>query len=443
MKSNPLPDASISFDVAAPTDSEQEEEYVNKPISFRWRLRRWLWHVLARQLTLLCVIALVVAGWFGRRRRRLLPGEECEIMLTGRFDSDNWILAHLGPLSASKECSRLWMVSTNLVPSLAKVEPIYPPKWLMRMVGVTPARLLAFICAAIRKRPHVVGGFHMMVNGIMAAIVGRLAGARSMYFCVGGPEEISDGGIHGVESYFIGMETVDAIVERRFLRIVAESDIVITMGTRAVSFFRDKGIDTDFHIVSGGIDPKRFCPAEEVPTIDLIMTGRIAPVKRINVFLQALKNVVDKLPDVRAVIVGRGELCDELQLLSTDLGIDSNVSFIGYQKDIENWLRKSKVFVLTSDSEGLSLSMIEAMMCGLPAVVSNVGDLADLVQDGINGFLVPRRSPELFATRIVELLTNKKKLVAFSKAARQSALRYATEATTKKWDNIIEHYRTS
>ena len=82
-------------------------------------------------------------------------------------------------------------------------------------------------------------------------------------------------------------------------------------------------------------------------------------------------------------------------------------------------------------------------MCGLPVVVSDVGDLADLVEEGINGFLVPRRSPELFAARIVELLTNNQKLVAFSKAARQSSLWYTTEAATAKWDSIIEHYRTS
>ena len=117
--------------------------------------------------------------------------------------------------------------------------------------------------------------------------------------------------------------------------------------------------------------------------------------------------------------------------------IDRNVSFAGHQDVIENWLRKSKVFALTSDSEGLSLSMMEAMMCGLPAVVSDIGDLGDLVEDGVNGYLVPRCSPDLFANRIIELLTGSQKLTAFSKAARQSALQYETQATTQHWDSII------
>ena len=440
MSSSPISETSVSADGVAATDSKREEEYVNGPISFRRRLRRWFWHVYARQFTLLAVIAVVLAGWVGRRRRAT-NGKGCEIMLTGRLDVHNWILAHIGPLSASKECCRLWMVSTNPVPALPRVEAIYPPKWLIRVVGAVQARLLTFVWAAMRRRPHIVGGFHLTVNGIAAAIVGRLAGAQSMYFCVGGPPEVRDGGIHADDHAFVKMETVDAVVEKRLLKILLKFDAIITMGTRAVNFFRDKGVDANFYVVSGGIDPQRFQPTKGVPSIDLILTGRLVPIKRIDVFLRAVRNVVDKLPDVKVVIVGDGKLREELRQLAAELCIGRNIDFVGHQDDVENWLRRSKVFVLTSDSEGLSLSMMEAMMSGLPAVVSDVGDLGDLVEDGVNGYLVPRRSPELFANRLVELLTDTRKLKAFSQAARRSALRYETQATIQRWDNILANYR--
>lgn len=442
MSSNPISDTYVSPGVVVHTDSEREEEYVNKPISFRLRLRRWLWHVLAQQFTLLCVITLRIAGWIGRRQRRLLPGERCEMMLTGRFDSDNWILAHLGPLSASKECSRVWMVSTNPVPVLPKVEPVYPPNWLMKTVGSTPARLLTFAWKAIRKRPHIIGGFHLIYNGIAAAIVSRLAGVRSIYFCVGGTE-VSNDGVHDESNCFMKTKAENNPVRNRRLRIVSSFDTIITMGTRAARFFQDNGIDSDFHVVSGGIDSKRFQPTEEPASIDLIMIARLSPEKRIDIFLRAVRNVVDEIPGTSAVIVGDGKLRDELQTLSMDLGIDRNVSFVGHQDDVENWLRRSKIFVLTSDLEGLALSVIEGMMCGLPAIVSNVGDLGDLVDDGLNGYLVPRRSPEILAGRIIELLTDVQKLKAFSQAARRSALRYETQAAIKRWDNIIANFRMS
>ncbi len=442
MSSNPVSEVNISFEVAPSTDAELEEVYTNRPVSFGKRLRRLFWHVVARQLTLLCVFAVTIAGWFGRRRRRLLPGEGCEIMLTGRFDSDNWILAHLGPLSASKECSRIWMVSNNPVPKISKVIGIYPPKWLMKIVGVTPARLLTFLWSAIRYRPHIVGGFHIMVNGIATAIAGLLAGARSTYFCVGGPPEVHDGGVHPYDHAFAKMETPDSVVERRLLGIISKFDLIITMGTRAIEFFRNKGINTEFQVLSGGIDSQRFQPSNENSSIDLILTGRLAEIKRIDVFLQVVKLVVDKIPEVKAVIVGEGKLLTELKQMADDLDIDRNVRFAGHQNNVGEWLQKSKIFVLTSDSEGLSLSLMEAMMCGLPAVVSDVGDLADLVDNGINGYLVPRRSPELFAARIIELLTDGKKLKTFSKAARNSSLKYSTQAATEKWDHIIESYQS-
>ena len=439
MSNRPVSDISEALDLVGQIAKDQNEESVSMPISFQRRLRRWFWHVLARQFTLLCVIAVTIAGWIGKRRRPI-GDEGCEIMLTGRFDSDNWILAHLGPLSASKKCSRLWMVSTNPVPTMPKVISVYPPKWLMKLLGATPARLLTFAWAAMRKRPHVVGGFHLTFNGIAAGIVGRLAGARSMYFCVGGPPEVHDGGVHADEHAFARMETVDAVVEKRLLKIISRFDTVITMGTRAVSFFQNKGVDTDIHVVSGGIDPTRFKPAGEAPSTDLVLTGRLAPIKRIDVFLRTVKRIVSEIPAIRAVIVGDGDLYAELRALSRALGIDRNVNFVGHKDDVENWLRKSKVFLLTSDSEGLSLSMMEAMMSGLPAVVSDVGDLGDLVEHGANGYLVPRRSPELFADRVVELLTDARKLEEFSRAARRSALRYETQTTIQRWDSILGNF---
>lgn len=438
MSNDPMIDVGMSRDLAVPDDSERQD----MSVSFRRKLRRLLWHIVAQQLMLFSVIALTVAGWIGRRRRPITD-EGYKIMLTGRFDSDNWILAHLGPLSASKQCSRIWMVSTNKVPSLPKVEAIYPPKWLIKTMGVTRARLLTFVLASIRKRPDITGGFHILANGVVAAITGRLVGARSMYFCVGGPAEIINGGIHSTDSYFKKMETPDPVVEKRLIKIVKALDVVITMGTNAIDYFCEKGVQSVLEVVSGGIDSERFQPGKEDPIYDLTLTGRLVEVKRIDVFLKAVKHAVNKIPNIKVAIVGDGELSDELKSLSMNLGIENNVDFIGYQDDIESWLQKSRIFVLTSDSEGLSLSMMEAMMCGLPAVVSDVGDLGNLVEDGVNGFLVPRRCPEKFSARFIELLSDENKLKVFSKAAYDSTQKYSMQTVTEKWDDIIGNFKLS
>jgi glycosyltransferase involved in cell wall biosynthesis len=180
-----------------------------------------------------------------------------------------------------------------------------------------------------------------------------------------------------------------------------------------------------------------FSPAEDVATIDLILVGRLAEIKSIDLFLHALRCVADVMPNIKAVVVGDGPLRSDLEQLARALGIDRCVRFLGFQPQVSDWLRKAKIFMLTSRSEGLSLALMEAMMCGLPAVVPNVGDLGDLVEDGVNGYLVSERSAEAFASPVLRLLADDRKYAAFSQAARRAAMRYEMAEVTLMWDGIL------
>jgi len=155
------------------------------------------------------------------------------------------------------------------------------------------------------------------------------------------------------------------------------------------------------------------------------------------VLLETVRHVARELPDVRVVIVGDGKLRQALEALAVELGLSERVRFIGHRLDVDKWLSKAKLFLLTSDSEGLPIAAIEAMMCGLPVVASDVGDLADLVEDGVNGYLVSRRSPRESAQRVLELLGDQTKMRAFGVSARQTALRYGTSRAIQQWDAIL------
>ncbi len=406
------------------------------------RVRRWLIHRALRWLMTLHRAALAVATLTRRGRQARSGGAAWEILLTGTFYSSNWLAAHIHPLAASERCSRVYVVSTHPVPTYPKVVPIYPPRWLQRLVGSVPARMCVFACTAVRKRPHIVGGFHLLLNGLIAGVLARLVGARSLYFCVGGPMEVLDGGIWAENRLFGKLEEPDPVVEQRLIRAVSTFDMVVTMGTRAVRFFQQRGADVQYHVVPGGIDTQQFAPANTTPSTDLILVGRLVRIKRIDLFLHTVEHVARRFPHVTATVVGDGELRESLETLARTQGIDGRVSLVGHQDTVQEWLRRAKIFVLTSDSEGLALSLMEAMMCGLPAVVSNVGDLPDLVDDGVNGYLVDERSPEAFAERITALLGDPVRLHAFSRAARKTAARYGVRQTARQWDVILEDLDT-
>ncbi len=360
-----------------------------------------------------------------------------DILLTGTFHSDNWLMSHLRPLAMSGRCARIRMVSTTPLPPMEKVEAVYPPAWLIRVLGDVPARLATFFWTGIRARPDIVGGFHLLFNGMAAALLGRMIGARSLYFCGGGPAELLDGGLKSENRLFARLTTPDLVLEQKLLRAVADFDLVIAMGNRAVQFFRQRGVNTSFHVVSGGLDPEIYRPTQVRPSTDLILVGRLAPIKQIDLFLQVVQTIQEKFPSVKAVVVGEGPLRKSLESTARALGIERNVNFTGHRKDVEVLLKDAKVFVLTSESEGLSLSLMEAMLCGLPAVVPRVGDLEELVRDGVNGFLVPERTPEAFAARIETLLFDEEKICRFAQSARRSAERYEIGNVIRLWDEIL------
>jgi glycosyltransferase involved in cell wall biosynthesis len=176
----------------------------------------------------------------------------------------------------------------------------------------------------------------------------------------------------------------------------------------------------------------------EVKTFDLIVVARLDPVKRLDVFLHTVRELQTQRPSLSAVIVGEGIMEVPLKNLAEELGVSKSVTFAGHQSDVGPWLRKAKVFVLTSDNEGLALAAIEAMMCGLPAVVSDVGEMADLVKHGVNGFVVQDRSSKAFATYISMILNDDSLRQRFSAEAHRSSLRFGKEEMTAIWDRLLQ-----
>ena len=107
---------------------------------------------------------------------------------------------------------------------------------------------------------------------------------------------------------------------------------------------------------------------------------------------------------------------------------------VGKQRDVESLLACSKVFVLTSKSEGLSIAMAEAMVAGVVPIVSNVGDLGDLVTDALSGYLIEPNMIDEYAQRAISLLSDEALWTQFSGRAREAARKHCgIEAVTEKW----------
>jgi glycosyltransferase involved in cell wall biosynthesis len=129
-------------------------------------------------------------------------------------------------------------------------------------------------------------------------------------------------------------------------------------------------------------------------------------VKGVEYFLDAVPSILEAVPETRFIVLGRGREERLLKEKARRLGIDSYVIFAGYQEEVERYYSIMDISVLTSLSEGLSITLLESMNYGLPVVVTRVGGNPELVVDGQTGYLVPPRDPASFAARVVELLRN-------------------------------------
>ena len=123
--------------------------------------------------------------------------------------------------------------------------------------------------------------------------------------------------------------------------------------------------------------------------------------------IDAAALVVRQVPDARFVIAGEGELRDVLQRAIKEHHLEKHVLLAGFRPDVLSLHKAFDVFVMSSVSEGLGTSLLDAMACGKPIVATRTGGIPEVVVDGDTGFLVPPRDPEGMAVALVKLLRDR------------------------------------
>ena len=132
--------------------------------------------------------------------------------------------------------------------------------------------------------------------------------------------------------------------------------------------------------------------------------GALVPHKGQRHLIDAAALVVRRVPDARFVIAGEGELRGALEQQIKHLGLEKHVLLAGFRPDILSLHKAFDIFVMSSVTEGLGTSLLDAMACGRPVVATRAGGIPEVVQDGVTGILVPARDHDAMADAIVKLL---------------------------------------
>ena len=244
--------------------------------------------------------------------------------------------------------------------------------------------------------------------------------------------------VHPRKSFLIKMLTKFTL--RRADMITCDAEFVKNEIVKMSRYPEDKivvfpwGIDLnkfnpDFE---NGFDTRKILGWEDKKI--LIMTRPFKPVYGIEYFLSALTEVIKEVPDVRILLCGDGPLRDKFVEFVREHSLDDYVFFAGLipNDELPKYYNAADVYVSTSLSDGTSLSLLEAMACGLPAVVTDVPAIMEWVVDGENGFVVPRRDSKILAEKLIRLLQDE----AMQKTFRNKNIKIAKERAD--WDRNFE-----
>jgi glycosyltransferase involved in cell wall biosynthesis len=130
----------------------------------------------------------------------------------------------------------------------------------------------------------------------------------------------------------------------------------------------------------------------------------LVPHKGQRYLVEAAHLVVQEVPDARFVILGEGELREHLERQVREYRLEKHVLLPGFRTDVLGCIKGFDLFVMSSVTEGLGTSLLDAMACGKPIVATDAGGIPEVVDRGVTGTVVPARDPRAMATAIVELL---------------------------------------
>jgi glycosyltransferase involved in cell wall biosynthesis len=310
---------------------------------------------------------------------------------------------------------------------------------------LNPVQDLRALAALVRRtrnvRPDIVH-----THTAKAGLLGRLAAVLA-----GRPRPLIVHTYHGhvLEGYF---GPVASRLYRTLERLLARpSDVLIGVSEATVSDLVRLRVAprSKFRVIPIGLDLAPFIAAGDAERAgfragcgagpgDVLVTfvGRLVPIKRVDVALEAVARARGMGAPVRLAVVGDGELRGGLEERSRALGLDGAVRFLGYRPDMPAVAAGSDLALLSSDNEGTPVSLIEAAAAGRPAAATAVGGVPDVVSPA-TGALVPRGDAEALGAAVARLASDSDERPRMGQAARRHVVeRFSVERLIRDIDEL-------
>ena len=279
--------------------------------------------------------------------------------------------------------------------------------YLIKKIRGRPLRPLFYtICVKeiLKKiKPDIFHVHQAWIDGI----VGALSGFHPFILTVWGSDVLS---------------AEKSKVKRPLVKFALNKAALITCDAEhMVDVMVNLGVDQrKIKVICFGVDTHRFCSGEsDKDLVDklgisnspvVISLRSLRPLYDIESLINSVPLVLKEIPEAKFLIAGKGPQEVKLRDLAGSLGVSNSVRFVGSipNNQLPQYLRLADIYVSTALSDaGIAASTAEAMACGLPVIITDFGDNRKWVQHGVNGYIIPLKSPEVLASSIIQLVRNK------------------------------------
>jgi glycosyltransferase EpsD len=208
-----------------------------------------------------------------------------------------------------------------------------------------------------------------------------------------------------------------------------------------------------FHIDGVGVDVRRFHPvsADEKKRLRgtfgfgaedfiLLYTAEFIPRKNHALLLRRIPELRRSIPGIRMLFAGKGELLDACKESAVELRAADIVHFLGYRNDVEILCQIADIHVSPSRQEGLAVSNLEAMACGLPLICSRIRGATDIITEGRNGFFFELDKPDRLVSLIVTLYKSPELRETIARYNAADAQRFSVDTAIANMANIYKQF---
>ncbi|MFC5542454.1 glycosyltransferase family 4 protein [Ureibacillus suwonensis] len=228
------------------------------------------------------------------------------------------------------------------------------------------------------------------------------------------------------------------------------TDCIITINNEDYNIAKEKFNSKYVKMINGvGINTSKFTPQTLSKKIELrkeygyseknfilIFVGELNRNKHQDLLIKTVYKLKDKIPNMKLLLVGNGNMFEKYNKLVCKLGLEEYVEFLGYRSDVPNLMIISDIAVSSSRREGLPVNVMEAMATGLPLIVTNCRGNRDLVKNGKNGYLIEIDDVDSFVNKIEELYVSKNTRENFGKESRKNIEKYELKNVLGEMKNI-------